>query len=310
MAKLNRDNFNDAKESIEKLIPNAIARKKLISFLVDAVSYADAIKSDNWSLNLDLGGRFLRFNTGQELCIQLVDERLLILCDRRTIKPITEKQSIPVVFQGLNKETGLVVDINIDNVPDFLVKTKNSVGCVIEHVDIENYIDFFSQSNRDFIRMAMNSHLTPNMRQAHSKGAIDYIFSEFDFDTDQEFPTPDFLEFIQIEAVKLEKAKLLTHEERLEILANSNKKPRQITVTQNVFIRNQYVVAEVLYRAKGHCESCKKTAPFLRNIDNTPYLEVHHILALAEGGDDTVENAIALCPNCHRKAHYGIRDGI
>ncbi len=25
---------------------------------------------------------------------------------------------------------------------------------------------------------------------------------------------------------------------------------------------------------------------------------------LANNGDDTVENAIALCPNCHRKAHY------
>jgi len=34
-------------------------------------------------------------------------------------------------------------------------------------------------------------------------------------------------------------------------------------------------------------------------------LEVHHKVPLAEGGDDTVENAIALCPNCHRHAHYG-----
>jgi len=27
---------------------------------------------------------------------------------------------------------------------------------------------------------------------------------------------------------------------------------------------------------------------------------------LSEGGEDTLENAIALCPNCHRKMHYGI----
>jgi 5-methylcytosine-specific restriction protein A len=32
---------------------------------------------------------------------------------------------------------------------------------------------------------------------------------------------------------------------------------------------------------------------------------VHHRVRLADGGDDTTDNAVALCPNCHRKAHYG-----
>jgi histidinol dehydrogenase len=27
-------------------------------------------------------------------------------------------------------------------------------------------------------------------------------------------------------------------------------------------------------------------------------------LVLADGGADTVENAVAVCPNCHRAAHY------
>ena len=35
------------------------------------------------------------------------------------------------------------------------------------------------------------------------------------------------------------------------------------------------------------------------------YLETHHIVPLHEGGDDTSENVIALCPNHHREAHYG-----
>ena len=37
----------------------------------------------------------------------------------------------------------------------------------------------------------------------------------------------------------------------------------------------------------------------------TPYLEVHHRVPLAENGEDTVKNAVAICPNCHRKAHDG-----
>jgi 5-methylcytosine-specific restriction endonuclease McrA len=39
--------------------------------------------------------------------------------------------------------------------------------------------------------------------------------------------------------------------------------------------------------------------------DGRPYLEVHHVVPLSEGGDDTLENAAALCPSCHRELHYG-----
>jgi 5-methylcytosine-specific restriction protein A len=39
--------------------------------------------------------------------------------------------------------------------------------------------------------------------------------------------------------------------------------------------------------------------------DGTPYLEVHHVKWLALGGSDTVSNAVALCPNCHRLMHHG-----
>ena len=34
-----------------------------------------------------------------------------------------------------------------------------------------------------------------------------------------------------------------------------------------------------------------------------PYLETHHIVWLSEGGEDSIENTVALCPNCHRKMH-------
>lgn len=71
------------------------------------------------------------------------------------------------------------------------------------------------------------------------------------------------------------------------------------------FERNPDVVADVLLRAGGHCERCARPAPFVRRKDQTPYLEVHHRIQLSEGGEDTVENAQALCPNCHRELHYG-----
>jgi 5-methylcytosine-specific restriction protein A len=61
----------------------------------------------------------------------------------------------------------------------------------------------------------------------------------------------------------------------------------------------------VLERASGICEQCNEDAPFKRKKDGTPYLEVHHRIPLSEGGFDTVGNAIAVCPNCHRELHYG-----
>ncbi|MFP5111610.1 HNH endonuclease [Bacillaceae bacterium C204] len=32
-------------------------------------------------------------------------------------------------------------------------------------------------------------------------------------------------------------------------------------------------------------------------------METHHIVWLSKGGDDTIENTVAICPNCHRKMH-------
>jgi 5-methylcytosine-specific restriction protein A len=92
---------------------------------------------------------------------------------------------------------------------------------------------------------------------------------------------------------------------RAKRLKNAPRQPTQYLTTQLAFRRNPDVVAEVLERAKGTCEACGGPAPFVRKSDGSPYLEVHHKEMLANGGEDTVANAIAICPNCHREAHFG-----
>lgn len=74
------------------------------------------------------------------------------------------------------------------------------------------------------------------------------------------------------------------------------------SVTQ--YRRDLAVKAWVLQQAGGVCECCSQPAPF-KGADGLPYLEVHHVHQLADGGADTVENTVALCPNCHRELHYG-----
>lgn len=68
------------------------------------------------------------------------------------------------------------------------------------------------------------------------------------------------------------------------------------------FIRSEAVVAYVKKAAGGNCGLCSKPAPFVGR-DGQPYLECHHVHHLANGGPDTIANAVALCANCHRKMH-------
>lgn len=80
-------------------------------------------------------------------------------------------------------------------------------------------------------------------------------------------------------------------------------KPVQATKAVQLFVRDLAVKAWVLKYANGACECCGELAPF-KTVDGIPFLEVHHLKTLASGGSDTVSNAIAVCPNCHRRLHY------
>lgn len=78
--------------------------------------------------------------------------------------------------------------------------------------------------------------------------------------------------------------------------------PQRISTTSLVFLRDPRVKAYVLHRSKGKCEACGNPAPFKTAL-GLDFLEVHHMKPLAEGGSDRVQNAVALCPNCHRAMH-------
>lgn len=66
--------------------------------------------------------------------------------------------------------------------------------------------------------------------------------------------------------------------------------------------RSGKVAAYVKERANGVCQLCNKPAPFY-NKAGEPFLECHHVVWIARGGADEPFNAVALCPNCHKKMH-------
>ncbi|OYT90730.1 MAG: hypothetical protein CFE43_16815 [Burkholderiales bacterium PBB3] len=95
------------------------------------------------------------------------------------------------------------------------------------------------------------------------------------------------------------------HETRRARLVQAPKLPTRVLISSYAYARNPDVAAEALLQANGSCQSCGNSAPFVKRKSGEPYLEVHHLVPLAAGGEDTLGNTIAICPNCHRKAHYG-----
>lgn len=74
-------------------------------------------------------------------------------------------------------------------------------------------------------------------------------------------------------------------------------------LTEVEIVKRSVLVSNIVkMRAAGVCQLCNKPAPFY-NKNGEAYLECHHVVWLAKGGTDEIENAVALCPNCHKKMH-------
>ena len=113
-----------------------------------------------------------------------------------------------------------------------------------------------------------------------------------------------------------ERARALEREGLPSLLARYNqeagkrpKRPRATPASTRVFERSPLVVAIARTRASHKCEvpGCQHSA-FLC-ADGRMYSEVHHIVPLGEGGEDTPANVACVCPAHHREAHVGSKAG-
>lgn len=90
--------------------------------------------------------------------------------------------------------------------------------------------------------------------------------------------------------------------------AKSTQKPGTRKVNTTEIVRDPFIAEFAKRRAKGVCQLCGQPAPF-KDKNGKPYLESHHIIWLSDGGADSVDNTVALCPNCHRKMHV-VKDAL
>ena len=155
--------------------------------------------------------------------------------------------------------------------------------------------------NLDLVLAGMAIFSDENLSPGKHRGFLPDEYLTGSPRTDESLSTDETVDFDGLvqEAYNLDLARLNYY------LQSAAETPTSRDITQTVFERNPYVVAAALRKAKGICQHCESCAPFKRKTNGLPYLEVHHILPLSRGGKDTVENTVAICPNCHRKAHFG-----
>ncbi|MTI15572.1 HNH endonuclease [Sansalvadorimonas verongulae] len=91
---------------------------------------------------------------------------------------------------------------------------------------------------------------------------------------------------------------------RVSALEKADNVPSVKEKLAQTYYRSQAIKLYSIKRSNGFCEACNDPAPFLTR--SGPFLECHHLHRISDGGPDHPENVIALCPNCHRKAHYSI----
>lgn len=91
--------------------------------------------------------------------------------------------------------------------------------------------------------------------------------------------------------------------DQFDLTAAEESGPTKRAVNGFAFDRNPDVRRAALRRADGKCEYCGELG--FRMASGAIYLETHHIVPLCEGGLDHTRNVAALCPNDHKRAHFG-----
>ncbi|KAA3666468.1 HNH endonuclease [Pectobacterium carotovorum subsp. carotovorum] len=80
--------------------------------------------------------------------------------------------------------------------------------------------------------------------------------------------------------------------------------------TSLLFPRSAVIARQALEKANYQCEYESTHKTFISPITKLEFMEAHHLIPLSVQKDfstslDHIYNIFSLCPNCHRKIHFG-----
>lgn len=151
---MDRESFEDAKKVADNLLDNTEVKKSLLAFLSNAIIYSNGLNPNNWNLNLDKNGRFIRLNVGHEYCIEIYKEYAQILVLKNVLIDKLNNQNLKIYFKGYQGKNRVSTE-DLSSVPDCLVKVPNSVACHAIHENIVDALPFLEEANRCFISYAI-----------------------------------------------------------------------------------------------------------------------------------------------------------
>lgn len=175
MPKVSRESPEDAQKIIDKFITDEVAKQAILSFLSNAIIFANDLNRQNWNLNLDKDGGFVRLNVGQEYCIEIFSGYVSILALKEYVQKRLTGTQLDIEFKGYNGKKDVIVP-NLENVPDILTKVPGSVACHVKNHSVAVVLPHLEEANREFISYAIrNTAQRRKMMRAHSQGFISYL---------------------------------------------------------------------------------------------------------------------------------------
>jgi 5-methylcytosine-specific restriction endonuclease McrA len=89
--------------------------------------------------------------------------------------------------------------------------------------------------------------------------------------------------------------------------AQRPRRPARRVLNAYEYDRDPLVITIARKRAEHRREVHDCGHPTFQTAEGLAYTEVHHIVPLADGGQDTIDNVACLCPTHHREVHLGVR---
>ena len=86
---------------------------------------------------------------------------------------------------------------------------------------------------------------------------------------------------------------------------NERNNINEIRNEATILLRNSFPQEEknkIHRRAQNKCEYCG--CETFEKKNGEMYFEIHHIVHYSDGGENSAQNCVLLCPNCHRKIHF------
>lgn len=90
-----------------------------------------------------------------------------------------------------------------------------------------------------------------------------------------------------------------------KIIECENDKSEKITINGKTYKRHNYLMVQIKKYRDYKCQFCSTK---ILKANGDYYIEACHIKPKAEGGKDSLDNILILCPNCHKLFDYGKRE--